>query len=73
LNWHGDALTVDSNFYWNNDEDSVYSIWATSADSIYKAEISESNYSVQLCVEGHLPEHHAAIIGLEFKEIYIDD
>lgn len=78
LNWHGDNLTTDLNFCWNYDgmdvqDESIYAIWATSADSVYKAEISESNYSVQLCVEGYLAEHHAAIIGLEFKEIYLDE
>lgn len=80
MNWHGDNLTTDLNFYWNNDDldndgidEKVYAIWATSADSVYKAEISESNYSVQLCIEGLLPEQHAAIIGLEFKEIYLDE
>ncbi len=42
-------------------------------NAIYKAEISESNYSVQLCVEGNSAQQNAAIIGLEFKEVYIDE
>lgn len=71
LVWHGDNLLPALNFNWNSDDAS--SLWATSADSIYKAEISESNYSVQLCIEGHSAEQNAAIIGLEFKEIYLDE
>ena len=38
-----------------------------------KAEISESNYSIQLCIEGSQIEQSCAIIGLQFREIYNDD
>lgn len=71
LIWYGNSLLSELNFVWDGDETSSY--WATSADSVYKAEISESNYSVQLCVEGSAVEQNAAIIGLEFKEIYVDE
>lgn len=71
LNWHGDNLDSEQNFYW--DDDSLSSLWAVSADALYKAEISESNYAIQLCVEGDSVEQSAAIIGLEFKEIYVDE
>ena len=40
---------------------------------MYKAEISEANYSIQLCVEGTNPDNNVAIIGIEFKEIYNED
>ncbi|MFA7659391.1 MAG: hypothetical protein WCY19_08150 [Candidatus Gastranaerophilaceae bacterium] len=73
LIWHGDNLPTGLNFNWNDDSSSVYALWATSTDSVYKAEISESNYSVQLCIEGSSAEQNAAIIGLEFKEIYLDE
>lgn len=78
LIWNGDNISTDANFYWNYDQDDgageiVYALWATGADSVYKAEISESNYSVQLCVEGTSAEQSAAIIGLEFKEVYLDE
>ncbi len=71
LNWHGDNLEITQNFYWDTDDEP--SLWAVSADAVYKAEISESNYAVQLCVEGSSIEQNAAIIGLEFKEIFVDD
>lgn len=77
--WHGDNLTKQLNFTWNKDKDDegdadlVYALWATSANSVCKAEISESNYSVQLCVEGTLAEQNAAIIGLEFKDVLLDE
>lgn len=71
MNWYGNSINTDQNFYWDS-EDTV-SLWAVGVDSEYKAEISESNYSVQLCVEGTSAEHHAAIIGLDFREVYVDD
>ena len=40
---------------------------------MYKAEISEANYAIQLCVEGNSEEHNAAIIGIEFKEVFKED
>lgn len=70
LNWHGDNLSETQNFYW--DDDSKESLWAVNVDSSYKAEISESNYSIQLCVEGSSIEQSVAIIGLEFNEIFVD-
>lgn len=78
LIWYGDNVSNDLNCCWNYDEDNgsgetVYAIWATGTDSNYKAEISESNYSVQLCIEGNSVEQNAAIIGLEFKEVYPDE
>lgn len=78
LIWYADNLTASANYCWKYDSDdgtgnTVYTLWATEADSIYKAEISESNYSVQLCIEGTSAEQNAAIIGLEFKEVYVDE
>lgn len=71
LNWNNDNSVLEQNFLW--DDDSSQSLWATSTDSIYKAEISESNYSVQLCIEGTALGQSTAVIGLEFKEIYTDE
>ena len=73
LNWYGDNIKSSLNSVWCDDTKSISAIWANSADSLYKAEISESNYSVQLCIEGDSIEQNAAIIGLEFKEIYLED
>jgi len=42
-------------------------------DSLEKAEISEANYSIQLCVTGSETQHNCAIIGLQFREVYNDD
>ena len=56
---------------WPKDNDEA--IWAIDAESMYKAEISEANYAIQLCVEGNLEEHNAAIIGIEFKEVFKED
>lgn len=78
LIWYGDNVSTDLNCCWNYNEDNlpreiVDTVWATGTDSNYKAEISESNYSVQLCIEGNSVEQNAAIIGLEFKEVYPDE
>lgn len=73
LNWEADNTSQNLNFYWNDEDHEAYSFWATGVNSIYKAEISESNYSVQLCIEGNSAAQNAALIGLEFKEFYIDE
>jgi len=77
LIWYGENLLSSYNFSWDNKpyngaNDEVVALWAIGSDSVYKAEISEANYSVQLCVEGTLAEQNAAIIGLEFKEVYTE-
>lgn len=46
--------------------------WAKSTETRCKAQICESNYSVQLCVEGDQFQHNCAIIGFEFNDIYFD-
>ena len=58
--------------HWALDEENV-PIWSVSRNSLEKAEISESNYSIQLCVQGNSIEQSCAIIGLQFREIYNDD
>lgn len=78
LIWYGDNLSTNLNYSWNYDSSNGngaanYALWAIGANSVYKAEISESNYSVQLCVKGSSAEQHMAIIGLEFKEVILDE
>ncbi|MBO6088667.1 hypothetical protein J6P92_10055 [bacterium] len=74
-----------NHLYWALDEQNDYHsnkwaldndktpIWSVNQDAMEKAEISESNYSVQLCVTGENYLHSCAIIGLQFREIYNDD
>lgn len=78
LIWYGENISESLNCSWKYDSDDgtgtvATSVWSTGSDSVYKAEISESNYSVQLCIEGNKVEQNAAIIGLEFKEIILDE
>lgn len=68
LHWSDDYKNL--NDVWDSDDNT--SLWAVSADTMYKAEISEANYAVQLCVEGNELGSSAAIIGIEFKEIYTE-
>lgn len=51
----------------------IVPVWPISKDALEKAEISEANYSVQLCVSGDEFVNSCAIIGLHFRDIYIDD
>lgn len=69
--WGDDTKDINTNCIWSNDIEN-YPQWAIGAESIYKAEISEANYSVQLCIEGESLGQSVAIIGLEFKEIYYE-
>ncbi len=71
LVWFEGNSSQSRNFVWN--DNSEESLWAIGADAFYKAEISESNYAIQLCVEGKSSAHSAAIVGLEFKDIYEDE
>lgn len=77
LTWDGDNVSNSLNLYWdyyqNYAGETIDSLWSTGIDSVYKAEISEANYSVQLCVEGTSVTQNAAIIGLEFKEVYSEE
>lgn len=76
--------TNTENLIWSNENSPDYlndtwsdetneAIWALGAESMYKAEISEANYAIQLCVEGNKLENNLAIIGIQFKEIYCED
>ena len=71
LIWSKENSNIELNDNWPDSEDKA--IWALDAESMYKAEISEANYAIQLCVEGNNIENNLAIIGLQFKEIYSED
>lgn len=71
LIWGDSSEESIANCNWGSD--STYSQWAVGAESIYKAEISESNYSVQLCIDGNSIGQSTAIIGLEFKQVYFEE
>ncbi len=71
LVWSKEDSIYPLNDIWSNDDNEA--IWALDSESAYKAEISEANYAIQLCVEGDKLEHNVAIIGIEFKEIFNED
>ena len=72
LIWAGEDTSDSLPCHWAK-EDEVVPVWAVNKDTMEKAEISESNYSVQLCVTGEKLNNSCAIIGLQFREVYIDD
>lgn len=71
LIWSKENSIIELNDKWPEEKDEA--IWALDVESMYKAEISEANYAIQLCVEGNKTENNLAIIGLQFKEIYCED
>ena len=70
LVWYKDDSEIFMNSNWSDEQEAL---WALDTEGIYKAEISEANYSIQICVEGDSIEHNAAIIGIQFKEIFNED
>lgn len=72
LIWADETTSEHIPCTWSSDEENS-PIWAINQDIIEKAEISESNYAIQLCVEGSNETENAAIIGLEFREVYSDE
>ncbi len=67
-----DENSPDTPQYCWNDGESDMPVWAVGSNSIEKAEIDGSNYSIQICVEGNELADNCAIIGLQFKEIYTE-
>ncbi len=55
------------------EENTRVPIWSISSETLEKVEISESNYAVQICIEGDEAVHNCGIIGLQFREIFDDD
>lgn len=72
LIWAGENTSDGLPCHWAKD-DELIPVWPINKETLEKAEISEANYSVQLCVEGTERTHSCAIIGLQFRDIYIDD
>ena len=54
------------------DNESDMPVWAIGSNSIEKADIDGSNYSIQICIEGNEITDNCAIIGLQFREIYTE-
>lgn len=72
LIWADDSTSDDLPCHWTPD-DAEIPVWPVNKDVLEKAEISEANYAIQLCVEGSGVNENATIIGLQFREIYNDD
>ncbi len=70
--WADENTSDDLPCHWTNDDEEV-PVWSVTKDFMEKAEISEANYAVQLCVSGTEITQACAIIGLQFREIYNDD
>ena len=70
--WADDATSDNTPCHWALDDDQI-PIWSVNTNTLEKAEISEANYSIQLCITGREINESCAIIGLQFREIYNDD
>src|SRR5574344_823501 len=71
LNWNSENSPTELQYNWSTEDNPSY--WAVSTNSTYKADITEANYCVQLCVSGSEAAQSAAVIGLEFKEVFADE
>lgn len=72
LIWADENSKDISDYCWTP-EDKEIPVWSIGTDVLQKAEIFGSYYSVQLCLDGNALQSNCAIIGLQFREIYIDD
>lgn len=72
LLWADDETSDNLPCHWAKD-DEIMPVWPINTETLEKAEISEANYAVQLCVQGSEVHSDCAIIGLQFREIYNDD
>lgn len=63
-------LWESDNTFWADDDTGFY--WAQLGEGVYKAEITQSNYSVMIAIEGDKDYQNFCLTGLEFKEIYYD-
>ncbi len=72
LIWADDTTSDNLPCHWTKDDANI-PVWPANKDILEKAEISESNYAIQLCVEGSEATENMTIIGLQFREIYNDD
>ena len=70
--WSDNTTNDNLPCHWALDNENI-PIWAVNRNTLEKAEISESNYAIQLCVEGDELKQSCGIIGLQFREIYNDD
>ena len=72
LIWADENTSENLPCHWPNDNENI-PVWSINKDTLEKAEISESNYAVQLCVKGEEIQQSCTIIGLQFREVYNDD
>lgn len=72
LLWASSENSDETPCLWAKDDED-FPVWSVSQNTLEKAEISEANYSIQLCVEGSEINESCGIIGLQFREIYNDD
>ncbi len=73
LIWGDNTQNSDTLHSWGAENDATIPVWSIGTDVIEKAEICDSLYSVQLCVDGNEADNDCGIIGLQFREIYNDD
>lgn len=72
LIWSDETTSEYLPCHWS-EEGATVPIWSINSETLEKVEISESNYSVQICIEGTESTENCGIIGLQFREIFKDD
>ena len=72
LLWAGEDVPEYLPCKWCEDT-SILPIWSVNSETLEKVEISESNYAVQICIDGKEITNNFGIIGLQFREIFDDE
>lgn len=73
LVWQTDEEKDEFRSVWGEDDDILGFNWAEPVEESYKTDIFDSNSSVQLHIQGEEAGDDFAIVGIEFKEILIDN
>ena len=73
LTWAKNDNSIEPDYCnWGLDT-ALIPIWSINSETLEKIEISESNYAVQICIEGRLATDNCGIIGMQFREVFMDE
>ncbi len=72
LVWVDNTLVDDFNSMWAEDDANGFE-WAEPTEEAYRTEIFDANTAIQLHIEGENLGDDFALVGIEFKEILLDE
>jgi hypothetical protein len=72
LVWVNDTVDDNFNSKWADDDTNDFE-WAEPAEEAYRTEIFDANTAIQLHIEGDEIGDDFALVGIEFKDILMDE